>query len=128
MEKISELFRGAGGGGDKSGAFVGIEACQDGDVAVPSPGFPGGDGRGWDEAAWAVDDGLEGPADGGLVFGKDGFGGVLDFCGCEGAEGGHEGVFWDVGAAELGEEVLELGFVEGVGWGVDCSCCWGSGF
>ncbi len=77
------------------------------------PFFPGLEGREGDHASWAVDDGLEGPADRGVVFCPDCFRGLFDVYGWEGTEGGEEFVFCSIEEGELGEEFLELGFVEG---------------
>ena len=80
-----------------------------------------GDGRLGDETALAVDHGLEGPANGGIVGVENLFGGCFDGVGGEVAEGLHE--FGGRGGleVEVGNEVLELGLVEGVAGCIDCA-------
>lgn len=122
MEEVPELGICGAVAGDEHCSLVGVEAGQDGDFVVgPGVVVPGVDGGEGDYAPRTVDDGLEGPADGGIVGLEDGFGSALDGGCVEGAEFAEELVFGDGAEAEMGDEGFKLLLVEGVGWGIEYS-------
>ena len=88
--------------------------------------MPGVDGAMFDELV--VDHRLEGPTDRGVVFIEGVVGGGGDVCGREGAQAGKDRGFGEVGAPGGGEEVGELGFVEGRVIGVHGARCRSTGF
>ena len=78
---------------------------------MPLAGFPGVDGTDGDHATFAIDDGLEGPADRRIVFIEDSFRGFLDLGCAVAAESGDETFFRNRVAAELDQKLFELRFV-----------------